>query len=88
VLWFGGMAFDPQPRGEQVKSSVTFRQSKLVGSDGTQRGLDSRGQKTDTTRWRHFGVGAEGAEYDNASNHEASLFDNIIETACLVPYPK
>src|SRR5258708_38245796 len=21
VLWFGGMAFDPQPRGEQVKGS-------------------------------------------------------------------
>ena len=86
VLWFGGMAFNPQPEAEQVKGSVTFRQAKVVASNGTEIGLDSRGQKTDTTLWRHFGVWAEGAEYDNASSHDAALFDGVIETACLVPY--
>jgi hypothetical protein len=87
ALWFGGMAFDPQPSAEQVKDSVTFRQAKVVASDGTEIGLDSRGQKPDRTLWRHFGVRAEGAEYNNASHQEAALFDSIIDTACLVPYP-
>jgi hypothetical protein len=58
-----------------------------VASDGTERGLDSRGEYNDTTLWRHFGVGAEGAEYYHASKRDAGFFDNIIETACLVPYP-
>jgi hypothetical protein len=87
VLWFGGMAFNAQPGGEQTKGSVTFRQAKVVAPDGTEIGLDSRGQKPDTTFWRHFGVRTEGAEYDNASDRDAAMFDNIIETACLVPYP-
>ena len=87
VLWFGGMAFNPQPRGAQVHDSVTFRQSKVVTSNGTEIGLDSRGQKPDMTVWRHFGVQAEGAEYSSASDRAAALFDSIIETACLVPYP-
>ena len=87
VLWFGGMAFNPEPRGEQVKRSVTFSQAKVVTSDGTEIGLDSRGKNPDTTAWRHFGVRAEGAEYDNASDRDAALFDKAIETACLVPYP-
>jgi hypothetical protein len=87
VLWFGGMAFSPQPKGEQVTRSVTFRQAKVIESDGTEIGLDSRGQNPDTTAWRRFGVRAEGAEYDNASERYAALFDNIIDTACLAPYP-
>ena len=52
VFWFGGMAFDLQPSGEQVKNSVTLRQAKLVASDGSQIGLDSRGQNPDKTFWR------------------------------------
>ena len=87
VVWFGGMAFDPQPRGKQVVGSITFKQSKLIGFNGTEIGLDSRGQKPDMTVWRHFGVRTEGAEYDKASDRDAALFDRIIETACLGPYP-
>lgn len=87
VLWFGGMAFNPEPRGEQVRRSATFRQAKVVVHDGTEVGLDSRGQYPDATTWRHFGVGSEGAEYDNASDRDAALFDKVIETACFTRYP-
>jgi hypothetical protein len=72
------MAFNPQPRGTQVGGFVTFRQSKVVTSNGTEIGLDSRGQKPDMTTWRHFGVQAEGAEYSSASDRAAALFDSII----------
>jgi hypothetical protein len=87
VLWFGGMAFSPQPKGEQVQHSVTSSQATVIASDGTEIGLDSRGQNPDTTAWRHFGVRTEGAEYDHAPERDAALFNNIIETACLAPYP-
>lgn len=60
-------------------------QMKLVNSDGMDVGVDSRGRKQDGTVWRHFAVGLEGAEYDKLSGTEAELFDQIIESACLVP---
>ncbi len=51
-------------------------------------GMDSRGKNPDTTTWRHFGVLSEGAEYDHTSDRDTVLFDKIINTACLVPYPR
>jgi len=87
ALWFGGMAFHPDPPGETRRSSASFTQTKLLNMDGTEIGLDSRGRKRDTSIWRWFGVWAEGAEYENASAEDAALFDKIIDSACLIPNP-
>lgn len=60
VLWFGGMAFDPRPPGEIVRTSEGFIQTKLLSPDGAEIGLDSRGKKHDMSRWRWFGIWSEG----------------------------
>jgi hypothetical protein len=86
-LWFGGMASHPDPPTEILRSSASFTQTKLLNMDGTEIGLDTKGTKPDKSRWHRFGVWAEGAVYENASAEEAALFDQIIISACLIPYP-
>jgi hypothetical protein len=88
VLWFGPMAFHPDPPAETTRSSDTFTQSKLLNPDGEEIGLDSKGTKRDKGSWRWFGVWTEGGEYENASPGDAALFDRILDSACLIPYPK
>lgn len=87
VLWFGGMAFHPDPPGETIRTSVSFTQTKLLNPNGTEIGLDSRGKKGDKSNWRWLGVWAEGGDYENASAEDARLFDQILDSACLIPYP-
>jgi hypothetical protein len=81
------MAFHPDPPADTLKASMTFTQTKLVNRDGNEIGLDSRGKRDDQRSWRWLGVWAEGAVYENASPEDAALFDQIIDSACLVPYP-
>jgi hypothetical protein len=87
VLWFGPYALTPEPKQEQLKSSAEFTQTKVVNSDGTAIGLDTRGKNHDNTTWRRFAVWLEGAVYENASASDAALFDRVIESACVVPHP-
>lgn len=87
VLWFGPMAFHPDPPGETIRTSASFTQTKLLKPDGTEIGLDSRGDKGDKSIWRWFGIGSEGGEYENASAENTALFDQILDSACLIPYP-
>ena len=85
ALWFGGMAFHPDPPGETLLSSASLTQTKLLDMEGTEIGLDSRGRKRDQSSWRWFGVLTEGAVYKDASAEDAALFDQIIDSACLIP---
>jgi hypothetical protein len=90
VLWFGSHAFNPEPRKEILQASTGVTKLELTDSGGMELGVDMRGQKQDGTLWRHFGVfasGLEGAEYENLSPADAAVFDQIIESACVVPYP-
>ena len=87
VLWFGGMAFHPDPPGETIRTSASLAQTKLLSLDGHEIGLDSKGKKHDRSSWRWFGVFAEGGEYENASPEDAVLFDRILDSGCLIPYP-
>jgi hypothetical protein len=83
VLWFGPYALKQEPERETLETSATFTQTKLLGSDGATIGLDSRGQYHNNTKWRHFAIGAQGAVYESVSPADATLFDQIIESACL-----
>lgn len=86
VLWFGGMAFHPDPPGDTIRISATLTQTKLLSLDGHEIGLDSKGKKHDQSSWRWFGVYSEGGKYENASTEDAELFDQILDSACLIPY--
>jgi len=87
VLWFGGMAFHPDPPGETIRASASLTQTKLLNLEGREIGLDSKGKKHDQSSWRWFGILAEGGEYESASPEDAALFDRILDSACLIPYP-
>jgi hypothetical protein len=87
VLEFGGMAMSPEPGRETLNTSASFTQTKLLDSKGATIGIDSRGETHEHTRWRRFTIGAEGAVYENVSAAHAALFDQIVESACLIPYP-
>ena len=58
VLWFGYAAFSPHPPSGIIRASATFNQTKLLGPDGIEIGLDSRGKKHNGTTWGWFGVWA------------------------------
>jgi hypothetical protein len=82
------MAFHPDPPGEMTRSSDSLTQRKVLNPDGDEIGLDSKGTKRDKGGWRWFGVWAEGGEYENAPPEDAALFDRILDSACLIPYPR
>jgi len=63
-------------------------QTTLGNSDGHEIGLDSIGKKLNQSRWRWFGIFTEGGEYENASLEDAVLLNRILDSACLMPYPK
>jgi hypothetical protein len=88
VLWFGGYALRQEPEHDTLETSASFTQTKLLDADGATIGLDSKGQTHDHTRWRRFAVGSEGAVYENASADDVGIFDQIVESACLIPYPR
>jgi hypothetical protein len=88
VLWFGYAAFSPHPPSGIIRASATFNQTKLLGPDGIEIGLDSRGKKHNGTTWRWFRVVGQGGEYEDAFTEEAALFDQIVNSACIIPYPE
>lgn len=89
ALWFGPMALSREPDKDIVKTSDYFSQTNLLDLDGAPIGLDTLGQKRDRTRWRHFTIpGKGGAVYTEVLISDSALFDTIIESACLVPFPQ
>jgi hypothetical protein len=87
LLWFGPYALNPKPRQELLENSARSTQTEIMNSDGNVIGYDTKGQNHDSTTWRQFSVLLEGAVYENASASDTALFDRIIESACIVPYP-
>ena len=81
------MAFHPDPPGDLMSTSSSVKQTTLLDTKGNEIGLDSKGIKSDQSHWRWFGVLSEGGEYKNAPPEDAALFDRILESACLSPYP-
>jgi hypothetical protein len=86
-LWFGRNAFSAEPDDEQFVESVSFSQRNLLTSNGETMGEDSWGQLKSGLSWRHTGGLGSGARYRDANKDEAHLFDQIIDSICMVPHP-
>jgi len=89
-LWFGPYAFSPNPEEELLSKSVSTQKRDVVNTDGGQIGADSLGKLQTGEVWRHTLIaisGLEGARY-RAKLENASLFDQIVNSACNVPFPK
>ena len=83
--------------GVNVGSSGDAHEDWLVDSSnyserrisGSSWGIDSRGVFKDGTRWRsaNFAIGQEYVRYKGATAEAAAYFDDIIDSACLLPAP-
>lgn len=87
ALWFGGMALSQKPDQQLLSASSNVTQAKIVDPSKEVIGLDSRGLLKDGSNWRQFVVHSEGAIYVKVSPEDSVLFDQIISSACWIPYP-
>jgi hypothetical protein len=88
-FWFGSYAIPSVPDDKLFLDSADFEQRSLaVESEGAVGG-DSWGLLKNGRKWRQTTVpGKGGAIYRDAGAEESSLFDQIIDSICTIPYPK
>jgi len=88
-FWFGPYAMNPEPDDELFMGSSDFSQRNLRNADGKVFGEDGRGHLKSGGNWRHFAIfGEGGALYRDASEQDAQIFDQIIDSVCIVPGPQ
>jgi len=86
-LWFGLNTLSSEPDDEQFVNSSDFAQRNLVIADGGV-GMDSWGHLRGGDSWRQTVILERGgAVYERAPAGAASVFDRIINSICIVPYP-
>jgi hypothetical protein len=87
-LWFGPYAMESDPDNDLVINSVNFAQRNVVDANGGVAGKDSWGNLRSEGSWRQTAVSTQGGSiYRNARPQDATLFDQIVNSICLVPYP-
>jgi hypothetical protein len=89
-LWFGPMAFSPEPDKELLLNSVRVQKRKVVNVTGEEIGQDSSGKLKTGKIWRHtfFLVGgADGTQYESVQEN-VELFNRIVDSACFVSPPR
>jgi hypothetical protein len=87
-LWFGPYAMSELPGDDQFINSDKYAQRNVIASDGGLLGMDSWGQQRGGGNWRQTAVvGQGGSRYQNATPEDSSLFDQIVNSLCEVPYP-
>ena len=86
-LWFGGMTLGLYPSEAKLESSTNLKKTKLTVEQARVEGMDSRGQSSEGSYWRHFAIEAQGgALYDTKNRQDADRLDSIIDSACYTPY--
>jgi hypothetical protein len=93
-FWFGPYAMDRAPADEQFIQSETFAMRSVImppglvlGSQGGVIGQDSSGRLLNGKIWRQMAMAGEGARYSGVSPENAAIFDQIINSACWIPFP-
>lgn len=88
-LWFGPYAMSSDPDDDLFLASQSFEQRDLALADGTVIGIESRGRFRNGNLWRQTAVFIEGgARYRDARPATARLFDQVIDSACELSYPR
>lgn len=85
-LWFGPYAMSSLPDDKDIQGSTDLKQRSVVNNKGGTIGLDTRGKAVDGNWWRQTSIISDGARY-RAPEEVATLFDQIVNSACLIPYP-
>jgi hypothetical protein len=86
-LWFGVNAMGELPDDDQFVSSERYSH-RNVFAPGMTVGLDSWGETRGGGEWRQTAVAAfGGAKYRSASPEQTRLFDEVVNSMCMVPFP-
>jgi hypothetical protein len=86
-LWFGPYALDTTPDDEEFINSIEFAQRNVVAANGGVVGKDSWGNLRSGGSWRQTAVvGQGGSRYRSTSLQDTNLFDEVINSMCVVPY--
>ena len=81
-IWLGHFAMDIMPEDELLILAETFRARNIVAAGKGTVGIDTTGTRAGK-QWRHWSIsGRGGAFYQNATEEEARVFDEVIATAC------
>jgi hypothetical protein len=75
------------PDDELFINSISFAQRNLVLSDGGAIGVDSWGQSRSGGTWRQTAALGEGARYRGVTPESTRIFDEVVNSVCIVPYP-
>ena len=87
-IWYGPYALTTTPDDDYFVNSLDFSQSYIEAEQGKAYGVDSWGHRSDGTRWRWTAVLLEGgARYETKNEADARIFDRIIDSICISPYP-
>lgn len=85
-LWFGPFAISTEPRDEDFVSSTEFSQRQIVVPNLGAVGTDSWGERHDREKWRQTVIaGAGGSRYRATRPEDVALFDQIVNSICLIP---
>lgn len=94
-FWFGPYAMTQMPNDNQFVESETFAIRNVTkpggfvpGPDDGVIGHDVWGRLPNGKMWRQTVFGAEGPRYQDVSPENAAHFDQIINSACWIPYPE
>jgi hypothetical protein len=86
-LWFGPYALSTIPGDDDFLNSVTFSERRIVSPSMGVVGTDTRGQLQNQERWRQAAVVASGgARYRAKTTEDVALFDQIVDSMCVVPF--
>jgi hypothetical protein len=86
-LWFGPYAISSQPDDKQFIDSLDFAQREATITGVGSAGMESSGHFANGNSWRRLVfMGAGGATYRDSPPQEAVVYDQIIESACFIPF--
>lgn len=87
-IWFGVNMYKPDPDHDLIIASPDFLQRNIRSVSDNFFGVDTWGHLRTGAKWRHTSIAESIAEYRDASQEDAALFDRIINSMCYVPYPR
>ena len=86
-LWSGPTAFGPEPPRNLLKDSPSYSKRDFHDANGKTFGMESFGTTKEGKHWRHTWIalsGMDGITYTVDSADDATFFDRIIDSLCIL----
>jgi hypothetical protein len=87
-LWSGPTAFGPDAPRNLVEDSPSYSRRDFHDANGNTFGMESFGVTREGKHWRHTWIalsGMDGITYTVDSADDATFFDRIVDSLCVLP---